>query len=129
MGRFANEMPGQGRIGPDVYSKGDDGFAALGKPVPFYRQAAGYEHAKAMGLESGRAFEVVGIFADKIARDEPHAAMEAGLKYLDATGIYRLLAVMLTAEKGEGDGETDRHQPRIAAKKIRARKRHRRVST
>jgi hypothetical protein len=99
MGRFANEMPGQGMIGPDTYSKGNDGFAALGKPVPFWRQAAGYEHAKAMGLDSGPAFEVVAVFAEQIKRDAPHAAMEAGLKYLDATGVYRLLAVMLTAEK------------------------------
>jgi hypothetical protein len=100
-------MPGQGRISPDVYSKGNDGFAALGKPVPFWRQGAGYEHAKAMGLDSGRAFEIVGIFADKIKRDEPHAALEAGLKYLDVTGIYRLLAVMLTAEKVD-EGQTVR---------------------
>lgn len=100
MGKFANEGPGQGlRIGPRVEVKGTDGFDAMGKPIPYYRQQAGYEHCKQMGLDSERSFSVVGIMSEKLARDEPHAGMEAALKYLDVTGVYRLMAVLLTAER------------------------------
>jgi len=79
--------------------EGTDGFDAMGKPIPYYRQQAGYDHCRQMGLSSERSFSVVGVMSEKLARDQPHAAMEEALGYLDVTGVYRLMAVLLTAGK------------------------------
>lgn len=52
MSIFANEHEGVGaRIGPDTSTTGTEGFAALGKPVPFYRREAGSQALKDMGVE------------------------------------------------------------------------------
>ena len=75
----------------------NDGFNAMGKPVPFYRRQAGYEHARQMGLTSDAAFAAVSSMSLFIERDKPYEAMEAASHYLDLTGNYRLLAVLLTA--------------------------------
>lgn len=113
MGKFANVSEGQGmRLGPPVQTKGTDGFEALGKPVPMYRRAAAYEHVKAMygthPLDKEKAFRCIEAMCNCIERDEPHAAMERALGpsmgghpdgIVDALGVYRLLAVLLTAEK------------------------------
>lgn len=100
MGKFSNDGPGVGRrLAPDTYTQGDSGFAAMGKPVPFYRQQAGYEHCKAMGLDSESAFSAVRVMSEQLQRDKPAEAMESGLTYLDVTGVYRLMAVLLSAEK------------------------------
>jgi len=85
---------------PPPKLKGNSGFAAMGKPVPFYRQQAGYEHARQMGCSEDEAFAVVNAMSLPLEKDQPYDAMEAGMKYLDLTGTYRLLAVLLTAEKG-----------------------------
>lgn len=100
MGKFSNDGPGVGkRLAPDTYTQGDSGFAAMGKPVPFYRQQVGYEHCKAMGLDSESAFSAVRVMSEQLQRDKPAEAMESALKYLDVTGVYRLMAVLLAAEK------------------------------
>lgn len=74
-----------------------DGFAAMGQPVPFYRQQAAYEHATSMGCEKAAAHSCVGAMAEALARDKPYEAMEAGMRYVDLTGTYRLMAVLLTS--------------------------------
>ena len=76
----------------------NSGFNAMGKPVPFYRREAGYQHCKQMGLGSDGSFAAVGGMSEALERDEPHNAIGAGMKYLDLTGAYRLMAVLLTAE-------------------------------
>lgn len=73
----------------------DAGFNAYGKTVPTFRKTAGYQHAKEMGLDAERATFVVDAMCEQIARDEPYKAMEAGMVYLDLTGTYRMLAVLL----------------------------------
>lgn len=75
---------------------GADGFNAFGKPVSMARKEAAYQHCKAMGL-TVNAMTCVSGMAEKIERDEPYAAMEVGMRYLDLTGTYRLLAVLCTA--------------------------------
>lgn len=76
------------------------GFDAMGKPVPPYRKTAALAHCRAMGLTDPEdATACVGGMAQQLERDQPYEAMAAGMKYLDYTGTYRLMAVLLTAEK------------------------------
>lgn len=100
MGIFANESdhPMDGaRIMPDP-SEGNDGFAALGKPVPANRKAAAYECLKDMGLDDAeRRWSLIEAMSVHVERDNPHAAMERAAKDVDVTGCYRLLATLLAA--------------------------------
>lgn len=117
MGRFANELPeGVSHMGP-VGKKKPDGkvhseFEALGHPVPMYRRSAAYEHVKAMygdhPMDKEKVFRCIEAMCNCIERDDPHGAMERALGpsmgghpegIVDALGVYRLLAVLLTAEK------------------------------
>ncbi len=95
MAEFKNQIPGF----PPPEIKGTDGFDAMGKPIPFYRRQAGFEHARQMGVTKGNAFSVVDAMCAGLERDEPYTAMEAGMKYVDLTGTYRLMAVLLTAQR------------------------------
>lgn len=73
----------------------------MGKPVPFYRRQAGYDTCREMGLTSEDAYSAVGVMSDQLERDEPYGAMEEGMRYVDLTGTYRLMAVLLTAPQRE----------------------------
>lgn len=106
MGKFANPpQDGATRLYPDV-SKGDpyngaSGFAALGSPVPFFRRSAAMQHLRSMGFtDRERMDRIVGKMSARIERDDSHMALEDGLQMgLDVTGCYRLLAVLLSAER------------------------------
>jgi hypothetical protein len=50
-----------------------------------------------MGLNSARAWECVSSIANQLERDKPYEAQAAGMRFLDLTGTYRLMAVLLTA--------------------------------
>jgi hypothetical protein len=76
-----------------------DGFAAFGEPVPYYRRDAAMKHCRHMGLDTHRAMATIDRMAEAIRRDEPYAAMEAGMAHLDLIGTYRLLAVLCTARE------------------------------
>lgn len=79
-----------------------EGFNAMGKPVSFARRQAGYDHCKDMGLKShDDRMAVVNAVANKLERDQPYEAMSEGMRYLDLTGTYRLMAVLLTPATGE----------------------------
>ncbi len=84
---------------PAVDMGPDTGFDAMGKPIPFYRREAGYQAARSMGVSSEDAFAVVNAMCPPLERDEPYGAMEAGMKYVDLTGTYRMMATLLAAEK------------------------------
>ena len=76
------------------------GFDAMGKPIPARRRQAAYEHVKAMGIINGEdAWRCVGTVAEALERDKPYVAQAAAMVYLDLTGAYRLMAVLLTARK------------------------------
>jgi len=75
----------------------DDGFNNMGKPVPLFRKEAALKHAKAMGLGGGGAWAVDGAVAEQLERDEPYEAQRKAMVYLDLTGAYRLMAVLLSA--------------------------------
>lgn len=114
MGRFANEPPeGASHLGPVGRKKPDEvvrsEYDALGYPVPMYRRSAAYQHAKDMGCtDREKIFRCIEAMSNCIERDDPHGAMERALGpawgghedgIVDALGVYRLLAVLLTAEK------------------------------
>lgn len=78
------------------------GFAAMGKPVPDYRKANAYEAARDMGMRLAEdRWSIVSGMSEQLARDKPYEAMEIGLKYLDLTGAYRIMAVLLSSERGQ----------------------------
>ncbi len=75
----------------------DDGFAAMGKPIPLYRKQAAFEHCREIGLDTPKSWAVVNDMSDKLQRDKPYEAQAGGMKYLDLTGTYRIMAVLLTS--------------------------------
>lgn len=96
MAEFLNQ------VGPTrITKKGSGaGFDAMGKPIPAYRKEAGDRTCKAMGITDPEIrWSVVAMMSEQLARDNPYGALEAGMKYLDLTGTYRLMAVLLTAKK------------------------------
>jgi len=81
----------------------DDGFSAMGKPIPDFRRDAAYEHCKAMGLGSADAMACVSETAEQLERDKPHEARGRAMKYVDLIGSYRIFAVLLTGDKPKQD--------------------------
>lgn len=76
-----------------------DGFKNLGKEVPLFRRQAGLDHCRQMGLDTERSWSCVQQVSEQLKRDEPYLAMEAGMRFLDLVGTYRIMAVLLTAEE------------------------------
>ena len=101
MGKFANESPGVGmRLAPPAHVPPEDrhGFDALGYPVSAFRKEQASLHLKDMGVEDAeKRWDCVQKMSQCIERDKPHEALEQALGFVDATGCYRLLAVLLTA--------------------------------
>ena len=85
---------------PGEYGQ-NEGFNAMGQPVPFYRRQAAYKAAREMGLNEADAFTVVNTMVEGIERDEPYFSMENGMMHVNLTGTYRLLAVLLNAHEGK----------------------------
>ena len=73
------------------------GFNAMGKPIPLHRKTSGYEHCIQMGLNKTRAVECVNGMSEQLERDKPYEAQAIGMRHLDLTGTYRVMAVLLTA--------------------------------
>lgn len=84
----------------DGMNHGKSGFDALGLPVPFFRRSAGIRHLRDMGFtDRERMDRIVGKMCARIERDDSHGALEEAMKLgLDATGCYRMLAVLLAEE-------------------------------
>ena len=108
MGKFANKVEGGGapRGSVKLQWNGESGFDAMGHAVPAFRRSAAERHMKDMGFirpgDSELRFSVVSRMADCIERDDSHEALEFALSQgVDATGCYRLLSVLLTAEKAD----------------------------
>lgn len=77
-----------------------DGFGAMGHPVPLHRRTAALAHCKEVGLTNIEdAWACVGGMAEQLERDQPYEAQAVGMRYLDLTGTYRLMAVLLTTEE------------------------------
>jgi hypothetical protein len=85
------------------------GYAALGHPIPEFRKTAALEQVRDMvpGCTTDWAMECIGQVATKLERDEPYDAMSVGMKYLDITGVYRLMAVLLTGPTSAPNAEVE----------------------
>lgn len=68
----------------------------IGKPVSEEARQKAYEECKEIGLSSEEAWLAVKGIAEQIERDKPFEAQRIGMKYLDLTGYYRVLARMLS---------------------------------
>lgn len=110
MGKFANsaeEMGEQvshlGNVRGGRPWNGESEFDAMGCEVPMFRRAAAEHHLKDMGFtDAEQRFDIVNAMSYQIGKDNSHAALETGLsKGLDATGCYRVLSVLLCAERLE----------------------------
>jgi hypothetical protein len=73
------------------------GFNAIGLPIPFYRQQAGYSLAKELGVSSEDSHSMIKAMSEQLERDNPFKAQEIGMKYVDLVGVYRLISILLTA--------------------------------
>jgi len=74
-----------------------DGFNAFGKPVSVARRLHADEHLVAMGVtDTGIRFATIQSMANAIERDKPYEAMSEGMRTVDLTGTYRLIAVLCT---------------------------------
>jgi len=74
-----------------------EGMNALGHPIPTERKTAAYNTAKEMGIDTTEDREaLVSSMVSHSEQDRPYDAQDAGLKFLDITGAYRLMAVLLT---------------------------------
>lgn len=106
MGKFANKVEGGGapRSQTLLPYNGESGFDAMGHEVPAFRKSAAELHMKDMGWnrpgDAEKRYTVVSRMSACIERDDTHEALEFALREgVDATGCYRLLAVLLTAER------------------------------
>ena len=107
MGKFANSAAelgdptgtyfGNGPVKKNEPWHGHSEFEALGHHVPAFRKSAADQHMKAMGFQDAdRRYSIIATMSDRIARDDPHMALEAAMTGgVDATGCYRLLSVLL----------------------------------
>ncbi len=74
------------------------GFDAMGHPIPADRKQAAYDTAKQMGIGTPEdRTELISTMVNHLERDRPFEAQEDAAKFLDITGTYRLMAVLLTA--------------------------------
>jgi hypothetical protein len=72
-----------------------DAMAMMGQPLSMWARTIGYEHCKQMGLIGSLAMQCTNAVAEQLERDKPFEAMQAGMQYLDLTGVYRLFAALL----------------------------------
>lgn len=80
-------------------------YETMGKPVPGFRREAAYVMAREFGLESGDAWDVVGKMARALEHDMPERAMKSARAFVDDTGIYCLMVVLLAAVEVAGQRE------------------------
>lgn len=80
-------------VEPELYP-----FNQMGKPLSAESRQAGFEDCMEMGLTSAAAWECVAAVANSLERDKPFDAQAAAMKFLDLTGSYRIIAVLLATE-------------------------------
>ena len=89
------------RIWPGPEVKAFSGDAAYGKPVPMYRRTEALRHLRQMspGIDTAKATQCISMMSEQIERDEPYEVLNIAFNFIDLTGAYRLMAVLLCAEK------------------------------
>lgn len=83
-----------------------DGFENMGKPVPNYRRQAAYDTLAVIGVADAELRRrTVTHMAYHLERDEPYYCVSEGMRVMDLTATYRVMAVLLTApEQDVEDG-------------------------
>lgn len=71
-------------------------FDNMGKPLHWERKQAAYEACLEIGLSRSKAKECVDALSAQLERDKPYEAQAHGMKFLDLTGVYRVMAVLLS---------------------------------
>lgn len=85
-----------------IESPPDSGFNAMGKPVPNFRKMVADEHLKQMGIADAQdRFRCIAAMSNHLEHDAPYDALGEAMKYVDLTGSYRLMAVLLSSSKEE----------------------------
>jgi len=80
-----------------ISTEPNSGFNAIGKPIPIERKTAADEHLKQMEIKDPKdRFRCIASVSNKLENDDPYGAMGEAMRYLDLTGSYRLMAVLLT---------------------------------
>lgn len=76
------------------------GMDAMGHPIPEYRKQNAMNWLREeIGLNTIDSMTVVIRVSNKLQRDHPFEAMEIAQEYVDMTGVYRLLAYLLSGNK------------------------------
>jgi hypothetical protein len=87
---------------PKIQGERDEGFNAMGKPIPIHRKRAADQHLKAMGITDVEdRFRCIAMVAARLEHDDPYGAQHDAMKYIDLTGSYRLMAVLLTGDEND----------------------------
>lgn len=74
-----------------------DAMAFMGRLLPGSVRQVAVEHARQIGLSTGKAYEMVQRMAEQYERDKPYEAQSAALEYVDLTGHYRIMAALSAA--------------------------------
>jgi hypothetical protein len=73
-----------------------DFFAMMGRPISTMVRQDAYDVCRnSFGLSSSDAQACVNGMAEQLERDKPYHAQGAAMKYIDLTGTYRLMAMLL----------------------------------
>jgi hypothetical protein len=73
-----------------------NGFDAMGKSVPSKRKEKAYKWLLSLGIQKEDAHSCVSSVSNHLERDRPFEAQHKAMEFVDLTGSYRLLAVLLT---------------------------------
>jgi len=85
---------------PKMKSGPNEGFNAMGKAIPIHRKKTADLHLKDMGIKDAEdRFRCIAMVSARLEHDDPYGAQHDAMKYLDLTGAYRLMAVLLTGEE------------------------------
>ena len=71
-------------------------FDNMGKPIPDERRDGAYALLRTWGVSRDMAWGAVQAASSSLERDHPHEAMQQLRKVADETGVYRIMAVLLT---------------------------------
>lgn len=70
-------------------------FNNMGKPIPVTAREEALRHCLEMGLDKAGGYECVSGMAAQLELDKPYEAQATGMRHLDLTGTYRVMAVLL----------------------------------
>jgi hypothetical protein len=74
-----------------------EAFEAMGKPVPEDRRDAAYSWLRSIGIGREEAWQTVQQASTALERDHPHEVFKIAMQFIDLTGAYRLMALLLTS--------------------------------